>query len=127
MLFTNLTPVSSPRRSAGRFATFALVALLGGTTAIAQSSNSAPQSNPAPGTAPMQQKPANSQSQPASGQTSSSQSSSSQAAGQSAPGTAPMKSHSTAAALAPGKGPSYENRWDAYGGFAFANGQAGQN
>ncbi len=44
-----------------------------------------------------------------------------------APGTAPMQSHGTAAALAPGKGPSYENRWDAYGGLAFMNGQAGQN
>ena len=38
-----------------------------------------------------------------------------------------MKSHSTAAALAPGRGPSYENRWDIYGGLAFLNGQAGQN
>jgi hypothetical protein len=118
MLFTNLTPVSSPRRCAGRFTTFALVALLAGASAAAaQSSNPAPQkSNPAPGTAPMQQ--------PSS---SSSQSSSSQSAGQSAPGTAPISSQSSAAALGPGKGPSYENRWDAYGGLAFANGQAGQN
>ena len=38
-----------------------------------------------------------------------------------------MKSHTTAAALAPGRGPSYENRWDIYGGLAFANGQAGQS
>lgn len=122
MLFTNLTPVSSPRRCAGYFATFALVALLAGATAVAQSSNPAPaQSNPAPGTAPMQQ-PTSSQGQP-----SSSQSSSSQSTGQNAPGTAPIKSHSTAAALAPGKGPTYENRWDLYGGLAFLNGQAGQN
>jgi hypothetical protein len=117
MLFTNLTTVSSPRRCAGRFATFALVALIAGVTAGAQSSNPAPaQSNPAPGTAPMQQ--------PTS---SSSQSSSSQSTAQSAPGTAPIQSHTTAAALGPGKGPSYENRWDVYGGLAFANGQAGQN
>jgi hypothetical protein len=58
---------------------------------------------------------------------SSSQSSGSQSSGQNAPGTAPIKSHSTAAALAPGRGPSYENRWDVYGGLAFLNGQAGQN
>ena len=38
-----------------------------------------------------------------------------------------MKSHAAAAALGPGRGPSYENRWDVYGGLAFANGQAGQN
>jgi hypothetical protein len=38
-----------------------------------------------------------------------------------------MQSHSTAAALGPGRGPSYDNRWDAYGGLAFLNGQAGQN
>lgn len=44
-----------------------------------------------------------------------------------APGTAPIKSRKTAAELAPGKGPSYHNRWDAYVGLAFANGQAGQN
>lgn len=78
------------------------------------------------------QKPATPPSQPSSSQSSSSQSSSSQSSssqstGQNAPGTAPIKSHSTAAALAPGKGPSYENHWDLYGGFAFANGQAGQN
>ena len=58
MLFTNLTPVSSSGRSAGRFAAFTLVALLAAATATAQSSNPAPaQSNPAPGTAPMQQQP----------------------------------------------------------------------
>ena len=105
MLFTNLTSVSFPRRFAGPFASFALAALLAGTPAFAQS-------NPAPGTAPMQQP---------------SSSSSSQSAGQAAPGTAPIKSNQTAAELAPGKGPSYQNRWDLYGGFAFANGQAGQN
>jgi hypothetical protein len=115
MLFTNLTPVSSAGRCTGRFATFALVALFAGATAVAQS-------NPAPGTAPMQQQPSTT-----SGQPSGTQSSSSQSAGQSAPGTAPIQSHSTAAALGPGKGPSYENRWDIYGGLAFANGQAGQN
>ncbi|HXS13536.1 MAG TPA: hypothetical protein VN734_12590 [Acidobacteriaceae bacterium] len=109
------------------------MALLAGATAAAQSanpaqtSNPAPaQSNPAPGTAPMQQ-PSSSRSQPSSSQSSSSQSSSSQTTGQSAPGTAPMKSHTTAAGLAPGRGPSYENHWDVYGGFAFMNGQAGQN
>ena len=66
-------------------------------------------------------------SQSSSSQSSSSQSSSSQTTGQNAPGTAPIKNPGSAAALAPGKGPSYENRWDIYGGLAFANGQAGQN
>jgi hypothetical protein len=130
MLFTNLTPVSSPRRSAGHFATLALVALLAGATATAQSPAPA-QSNPAPGTAPMQQQPPKPSNQPSGSQPSgnqpSSSSSGSQSTGQNAPGTAPIKSHSTAAALGPGKGPSYENRWDVYGGLAFANGQAGQN
>lgn len=56
-----------------------------------------------------------------------SSSSSSQQTGTAAPGTAPMKSKNTAAELAPGKGPSYENRWDVYGGLLYANGQAGQN
>ena len=117
MLFTNLTSLSFPRRFAGRrlaacFASFALVALLAGPSASAQSaapaqSNSG-QSNPAPGTAPMQQP-------------------SSSSSGQAAPGTAPMKSDETAAELAPGRGPTYQNRWDVYGGLAFANGQAGQN
>src|SRR6185437_6725883 len=97
MLFTNLTPVSFPRRCAGRFATLAFVALLAGATAAAQSANPAQTSNPAPA-----------QSNPA-------------------PGTAPMKRHTTAAGLAPGRGPSYENHWDVYVGFAFMNGQAGQN
>jgi hypothetical protein len=109
MLFTNLTPVSPANRAAGRFAALALAALF--TTAAAAAQNS----NPAPGTAPMQ---------PAS---SSSQSSSSQTPGHNAPGTAPIKNHGTAAALAPGRGPSYHNRWDVYGGLSFANGQAGQN
>jgi hypothetical protein len=114
MLFTNLTPVFSTGHSAGRFATFALVALLAGAAASAQS-------NPAPGTAPMQQ-PSSSTSQ-----SSSSGSQSTGQAGQNAPGTAPIQSNTTAAALGPGKGPSYENRWDLYGGLAFMNGQAGQN
>ncbi len=113
MLFTNLTSVSFARRFAGRFASFALVALLAGTSSFAQSSTPT-QANPAPGTAPMQQP-------------SSSSSSTSQSNGQAAPGTAPIRSNQTAAELAPGRGPSYQNRWDAYGGFAFANGQAGQN
>lgn len=111
MHFTNLTPVTSPRRFAGRFATFALAALFAGASAIAQSSDpNQQQGNPAPGTAPMQQP----------------SSSSSQSSGQNAPGTAPIRTQSTAAELAPGKGPSYENRWDVYGGLAFMNGQAGQ-
>jgi hypothetical protein len=109
MLFTNLTPVSSPRHLAGRFAAFALATFLAGASATAQSSNQ-PQGNPAPSTAPMQQP-----------------SSSSPSNGQAAPGTAPIKSKHTAAELAPGHGPSYDNRWDLYGGLAFANGQAGQN
>jgi hypothetical protein len=108
MLFTNLTPASSHRRFAGRFASLALAALLAGTTASAQSSN------PAPGTSPIQQP-------------SGSSTSTSQQTGNAAPGTAPITTHTTAAALAPGKGPSYENRWDIYGGLAFLNGQAGQN
>jgi len=111
MLFTNSMPVSAPRRFAVRFAPLALVALLAGATAAAQS-------NPAPGTAPMQ---------PRSSSSSQTSSSSSRPTGQTAPGTAPMKSSSTAQELAPGKGPSYENRWDLYGGLAFMNGQAGQN
>jgi hypothetical protein len=119
MLFTNLTPVSPASRAAGRFAAFAMVALFTAAAAAAQSSN------PAPGTAPMQ--PTNSGSQTPRSQSSSSQSSSSQTTGQNAPGTAPIKNQGSAAALAPGKGPSYENRWDIYGGLAFANGQAGQN
>lgn len=56
-----------------------------------------------------------------------SSSSANEQTGQAAPGTAPMKSRHTAAALGPGRGPSYQNRWDLYGGLAFANGQAGQN
>ncbi|HEV2578674.1 MAG TPA: hypothetical protein VGU25_15825 [Acidobacteriaceae bacterium] len=120
MLFTNLTSVSFPRRIAGRFASFALMALLAGTLASAQSSDPAQQSNPAPGTAPMQQPSSSSSSQ-------STSSSGSQSAGQAAPGTVPMKSNQAAAELAPGKGPSYQNHWDLYGGLAFANGQAGQN
>jgi hypothetical protein len=43
-----------------------------------------------------------------------------------APGTAPVKP-STAAALAPTIGPTYDNKWDFYGGLSFMNGQAGQN
>jgi hypothetical protein len=131
MLFTNLTPVSLPGRFAGRFASFALAALFAGGFATAQSSNPAQSpspaqssnpaqspspaqsSNPAPGTAPMQQP--------------SSSSSSTQQSGTAAPGTAPIKSHGSAAALAPGKGPSYDNKWDVYGGLTFMNGQAGQN
>ena len=103
MLFTNLTPDSPASRAAGRFAAFAMVAFFTAAAAAAQTSI------PAPGTAPMQQP------------------STSQTTGQNAPGTAPIKSGETAVGLAPGKGPSYHNRWDIYGGLAFANGQAGQN
>lgn len=103
MLFTNLTPVSPASRAAGRFAAFAMAALFTAAAAAAQTSN------PAPGTAPMQQP------------------NSSKTTGQNAPGTAPIKSGGTAAALAPGKGPTYQNRWDIYGGLSFMNGQAGQN
>ncbi|HEX5282899.1 MAG TPA: hypothetical protein VFW30_02180 [Bryocella sp.] len=110
MLFTNLTSVSFARRFAGRFASFAVVALLAGTVASAQSSPN--QSNPAPGTAPIQH--------PSSPSTR-------QSTGHAAPGTAPIKNSQAAAELAPGRGPSYQNRWDVYGGLAFANGQAGQN
>ncbi len=42
-----------------------------------------------------------------------------------APGTIAVKPGS-AAALAPGSGPSYDNSWDFYGGLSFMNGQAGQ-
>jgi hypothetical protein len=104
MLFTNLTPFCTAR-TAGRFATFALAAAFAVAAASAQST-------PAPGTAPMQP---------------SSSSSDGQAAGQTAPGTAPIASHKAAVALAPGRGPSYRNRWDLYGGLSFMNGQAGQN
>lgn len=73
------------------------------------------------------QQPTNSQGQSSSSQSSNSTSAGSQTTGQNAPGTTPIKSDTTAAALGPGKGPSYENRWDVYGGLAFMNGQAGQN
>ncbi len=43
-----------------------------------------------------------------------------------APGTVAVKP-GAAAALAPGSGPSYDNRWDVYGGISLMNGQAGQN
>jgi hypothetical protein len=119
MLFTNLTSVSFPRRLAGRFASLTLVALLAGTIASAQSSTPN-QSNPAPGTAPMQQPSSSSSTQSTSSGTT-------QSTGQAAPGTAPIRSNQTAAELAPGRGPTYQNRWDLYGGIAFANGQAGQN
>ena len=39
-----------------------------------------------------------------------------------APGTAPIQS-STVAALAPTAGPTYDNKWDFYGGLSFMNGQ----
>jgi hypothetical protein len=42
-----------------------------------------------------------------------------------APGTVAVKPGS-AAALAPGTGPSYSNSWDFYGGLSLMNGQAGQ-
>jgi hypothetical protein len=43
-----------------------------------------------------------------------------------APGTIAVKP-GAAAALAPGAGPSYDNRFEVYGGLSFMNGQAGQN
>jgi len=43
-----------------------------------------------------------------------------------APGTVAV-SAATAAALAPYTGPTYDNRWEIYGGLLFMNGQAGQN
>jgi hypothetical protein len=43
-----------------------------------------------------------------------------------APGTVAV-SAATAAALQPYVGPSYDNRWEVYGGLLFMNGQAGQN
>jgi hypothetical protein len=126
MLFKNLTPVSLPGRSAGWFTSLALAALLSSVPAMAQ--NAAPGTDPvqqsstpsstqqpgnaAPGTAPIQQ-PSSSSTTPQTGNA--------------APGTAPITTHTTAAALAPGRGPSYMNRWDVYGGLAFMNGQAGQN
>jgi hypothetical protein len=42
-----------------------------------------------------------------------------------APGTIAVKPGS-AAALAPGTGPTYDNKWDFYGGLLLMNGQAGQ-
>lgn len=108
MLFTNLTSVRTAR-SAGRFATFAATFALGALVATAACAQ-----NPAPGTAPMQQPSSSS----ADGQTSTTQA---------APGTAPMATHRAAVALAPGRGPSYHNKWDIYGGLSFMNGQAGQD
>jgi len=43
-----------------------------------------------------------------------------------APGTIAVQP-GAAAALAPGVGPSYRNRWEVYIGLSFMNGQAGQN
>ncbi len=120
MLFTNLTPVSLSGRAAGRFACLALAALLGAGYAPAQSNSAPSQSNPAPGTAPIEQQPSSTST------TSSSSSSTTQQTGNAAPGTAPIRTSTTAAGLAPGHGPSYTNKWDAYGGLAFMNGQAGQ-
>jgi hypothetical protein len=108
MHFTNLTSVRTARFS-GRFATFAATFALGVLVATAAPAQSpTPAQNPAPGTAPMQQP------------------SSSSADGQAAPGTAPIATHRAAVALAPGRGPSYNNKWDIYGGLSFMNGQAGQ-
>jgi hypothetical protein len=104
-----LTPVLPASRLAGRLATLALAAFT--TFAAAQGT---PQS-----TAPQAATPAQ---QPAS-----SSSSTGQPAVQAAPGTAPMANHRAAVALAPGRGPSYNNKWDLYGGINLMNGQAGQN
>ncbi|MDE1160427.1 MAG: hypothetical protein PW792_00620 [Acidobacteriaceae bacterium] len=43
-----------------------------------------------------------------------------------APGTAPMRAK-TVAPLTAYTGPRYDNRWEAYGGLLYMNGQAGQN
>jgi hypothetical protein len=44
-----------------------------------------------------------------------------------APGTAPIKTTTTVAALAPTTGPSYDNKWEVFGGLLYMNDQAGQN
>lgn len=104
MLPTTLQPAPSAARSAGRLATFAFAAIFTTASALAQTASQRPA-----------QQPAN--------QPQSSSSSQSQAA----PGTAPMASPRAAVALAPGRGPAYDNKWEIYGGLSFMNGQAGQN
>jgi hypothetical protein len=111
MLFTNLMPVRTVR-FAGRFAAFTLAAFI--AAAVGSVGTVASAQTPAPGTAPMQPQPASS-------------SADTQTPGQAAPGTAPIATHRAAVALAPGRGPSYNNKWDLYGGLSFMNGQAGQD
>lgn len=128
MLFKNLTPVSLPGRAAGWFTSLALAALLSGLPAVAQ--------NAAPGTDPVQQPSTSSTTTQQPGNAAPGNAAPGNAApgtapvqhtGNAAPGTAPIRATTTAEALAPGRGPNYMNRWDAYGGFTFMNGQAGQN
>ncbi len=54
-------------------------------------------------------------------------SSSSQTGTTAAPGTAPIKSRTVAAAIAPQRVATYDERFEVYGGISFMNGQAGQN
>ncbi|MDE1154822.1 MAG: hypothetical protein PW735_03725 [Acidobacteriaceae bacterium] len=44
-----------------------------------------------------------------------------------APGTAPMRIREAATATPAYTGPAYDNRWEAYGGLLYMNGQAGQD
>jgi hypothetical protein len=115
MLFTNLTPVLTARNP-GRFATFALAASIAALVVSAPASAQTQNQTQAPAQTPAQTTPPQQPQQ---------QPSSSNA--QSAPGTAPIATPGAAVALAPGHGPSYNNRWDLYGGLLFMNGQAGQN
>ena len=101
------TPQSVPwaARSAGRLAVIALAAMLPAIWPATAALGQADQTPAQPST----------------------QSSSSSSQSQAAPGTAPMSSRRSAAALAPGRGPAYDNKWEVYGGLSFMNGQAGQN
>jgi len=106
MLPNTLTPVSSAARFAGRVAALVLSVSLAAPLALGQTS-SQPQQPAAPSTSTA--------AQPSSSGT------------QAAPGTKPMASHRAAVALAPGRGPRYDNKWEIFGGLTFMNGQAGQN
>lgn len=44
-----------------------------------------------------------------------------------APGTAPIRSRATANAITPQRVPTYDERFELFGGLSFMNGQAGQN
>jgi hypothetical protein len=105
MHFTNLTPVRTAR-FAGRLATFTFAAFFAAAVGSAQT-------QPPAQTPPAQQP--------------SSSSSDGQTPSQAAPGTVPIANPNAVAALAPGHGPSYNNKWDIFGGLLFMNGQAGQN